>query len=211
MAPPQLDGFVAAVLDADMIGPNVMILGRRGVLLQIERAHGDFDRSSRSEYIAQEPIVLVARPSRRASDHAPQSFPEHGRHNVGSGRTGFKAAAIMRHVFSRLLTPPGASRASTFSSGRREPSGWIDWMQTWSAPASQCSWMRRWIALLAAPGDIGVDETVGAAARHLVVAESQAPPVIDVIVELQIRRQRLAGRRAGFFGVGFEQYPDLGA
>src|SRR3954447_2182598 len=47
MALPQLDGFVAAILDADVIGPDVMVLGWRGVLLQIERAHGDFDRSSR--------------------------------------------------------------------------------------------------------------------------------------------------------------------
>ena len=47
--------------------------------------------------------------------------------------------------------------------------------------------------------------------RHFVIAEAEPPPVVDVIVELQIRRQRLPGRRAGLLGVGFEQYPDFGA
>src|SRR5207302_11244684 len=41
----QLDGFLAAVLDADMVGPDVMVLDRRGLVLQVERLDRDLDRS----------------------------------------------------------------------------------------------------------------------------------------------------------------------
>src|SRR5918911_5539124 len=48
---------------------------------------------------------------------------------------------------------------------------------------------------LVAPGDIGVDEAVRAAIRQL-VAKAEPAPVVGVIVELQVRRQRLARGRA---------------
>src|SRR5436305_12467434 len=46
MAAPQLDGFGAAILDNHVIGPDVMVLVRRGVLVEIERPDRDFDRAS---------------------------------------------------------------------------------------------------------------------------------------------------------------------
>ena len=51
-------------------------------------------------------------------------------------------------VPSSSRTQPGASRANTFSSGLREPSGAIAWMQIWSAPASQCCCSRRRIGFI---------------------------------------------------------------
>src|SRR5437016_5847349 len=41
----QLHRLQAAVLDADMIGPDVTILGWRGLVLEVERLYRDFDRS----------------------------------------------------------------------------------------------------------------------------------------------------------------------
>src|SRR5262249_4531848 len=41
----QLDGFPAAVLDADVIGPDVMAFCRRGLVLEVKWLHGDGDRS----------------------------------------------------------------------------------------------------------------------------------------------------------------------
>jgi hypothetical protein len=41
----QLDGFLAAILDAHMVGPDIMVLDRRGLVLQIERLDRDLDRS----------------------------------------------------------------------------------------------------------------------------------------------------------------------
>src|ERR1700731_1833239 len=41
----QLDGFLAAVLDADMVCPDVMVLDRGGLVLQVERLDRDPDGS----------------------------------------------------------------------------------------------------------------------------------------------------------------------
>ncbi len=46
---------------------------------------------------------------------------------------------------------------------------------------------------LVAPGDIGVDEAVRAAAAEIVIAKAEAAPIVDVIVESQIGGERLSG------------------
>src|SRR5260221_8055972 len=45
MATPKLNGFAALVLDADLIRPHVVIFRRGGLVLEIERFDGDFDRT----------------------------------------------------------------------------------------------------------------------------------------------------------------------
>src|SRR4051795_5342660 len=92
-----------------------------------------------SEYMAQGPFLLVARfPGaipRPSGWPGLAAAPGHGRdrgsHNVGGGRDGFKAnvpcAPYVPPAYEWLAyAPPGASSPSTFSSGRRVPSGWID-------------------------------------------------------------------------------------
>src|SRR6476646_8329210 len=63
---------------------------------------------------------------------------------------------------------------------------------------------------LVTPGDIGVDKPIGAAIGKL-VGEADAAPIVGVIVELHIGRQRLAGGGARFRRVGFQQHPDFRA
>ncbi len=83
-------------------------------------------------------------------------------------------------------------------------------MQTWSAPASQCCWTR---ARIAPSSPHATRESI----KRLVPppARSSSPtlatPVVDVIFELQIARQRLAGGAVRPGWVGLEHHPDLGA
>src|SRR5260370_23799539 len=64
---------------------------------------------------------------------------------------------------------------------------------------------------LIAPGDIGVDKAVGAAAGEIIVAKAEPAPVVDVIVEPQVVGKRLAGEGTRLRRIAFEQHPDLGA
>src|SRR3979490_3266145 len=48
-----------------------------------------------------------------------------------------------------------------------------------------------------APGDVGIDETVGPAAGEVVVREPHAPPVVRIVLELDIGRQCRARGGAG--------------
>src|SRR5271163_1840887 len=58
---------------------------------------------------------------------------------------------------------------------------------------------------LVAPGDDRVDKSVGPAAGKVGLAKALTPPGIDVILELQVVRQRLARRAARCCRVGFVQ------
>src|ERR1051325_8432436 len=60
------------------------------------------------------------------------------------------------------------------------------------APAPPCPLRPPPYRRLVAPGDIGVDKPIGAAIGKL-VGEADAAPIVGVIVELHIGRQRLAG------------------
>ena len=63
---------------------------------------------------------------------------------------------------------------------------------------------------LAAPGDIGIDKAVGAAAGQIIVAETEPAPIVDVIVEPHVVGERLAAERAGLCRIGLQQHPHLG-
>src|SRR5213078_5232236 len=43
------------------------------------------------------------------------------------------------------------------------------------------------------PGDVGIDEAVGPAAGEVVVPEPEATPVVGIVLELDIGRERRAG------------------
>src|SRR5215472_11383938 len=124
----QLDRFLASVFDPDVVGPYVTVLGRRRAILEIERLHRDFDRSGSFRVHRQYPLF----PSRR------YRWPRRHESRPAQCRSGAR---------SRQARRVGASRSRTRSPiGSGEPCGVIGWMQTWSAPASQCCWMRLRIA-----------------------------------------------------------------
>src|SRR6266849_3650109 len=64
---------------------------------------------------------------------------------------------------------------------------------------------------LAAPGDVGVNKAVGAAAGEVIVAKAKPAPVVDVIVEPQVVGERLASKGARLCRVALQQHPHLGA
>ena len=61
-----------------------------------------------------------------------------------------------------------------------------------------------------APGDVGIDEAVGPAAGEVVVREPEAAPVVGVVLELDIGRERGACGGARLGRIGLEQHHDLG-
>src|SRR5271169_356207 len=63
---------------------------------------------------------------------------------------------------------------------------------------------------LVPPGDDRVNKAVGAAAGKVGLAKALAAPRIDVVLELQVVRQRLARGTARCRRDGFEQNPDFG-
>src|SRR3954469_4903317 len=106
-----------------------------------------------------------------------------GRHNVGGGRDRFKATALYAAVWAPglcatgcqqrqhlFVRPPGAVGVDRLDAD----------MVGAGVPVLLDALADR---LLGAPGDIGVDEAVGAAARQIVAAKAEPRPVIDVIVE----------------------------
>src|SRR5215469_18738774 len=64
---------------------------------------------------------------------------------------------------------------------------------------------------LVAPRHHRIDKAVGTAAGEVVVAEALPPPAVDIILELQIARESLAGGSTRLRLIGLEQHPDLGA
>src|SRR5215813_3890065 len=126
----ELDSFFPSVFDADVVGPNVMAFRRRGTLLEINWFHRDFDRSGGFRVHRLYPLF----PSRH--DRQPRLYDA-------------RPAQCRRSAESRQDGRAGAKRSSTRSAVMSgESGGLIGWMQTWSAPASQCCWIRARIAPL---------------------------------------------------------------
>src|SRR5437588_10509957 len=121
--------------------------------------------------------------------------------NVGCGAGGVKvrrlAAARRQHcqyLFVRPARAVGADRLDADMIGAGVPM-FLDALAD-----------RR----LVAPGDIGVDEAVRAAAAEIVIAKAESPPIVDVIIEPHIGGERLAGSGTRLAGIAFKQDPDLG-
>src|SRR3954452_5111896 len=103
MPPPQLHGFASGILDANVIGPDVMVVGRRGVLLEIERAHRNLDRSGGFRIHGWDPffsLLLPRRDPRAERRSGVAAASGRGRHNVGGGRDRFKATALYAAVWA---------------------------------------------------------------------------------------------------------------
>src|SRR6185503_15917748 len=59
------------------------------------------------------------------------------------------------------------------------------------------------------PGDVGIDESVGPAAGKVVVRESEATPVVGIVLELNVEREGRASGRSRLGWIGLEQHHDL--
>src|SRR6266436_8151961 len=189
----QLHRLQAAVLDADMVGPDVTSFGRRGLVLEVERLYADFDRSrdfrihrrcSSLSGSARSPAAPIRRSTRTMSAGYRKPSRSPRRRQELEGPIGDVFAGCIR-----------ADRLDTDVVGAGIP-------MLLDAGAD---------GALVAPRHQGIDKPVGTTAGEIGVAEALPAPVVDVVFELHLARKRLASGAARSSSVGFEHHPDLGA
>src|SRR3984893_4950940 len=189
----QLHGLGADIFDAHVIRPDVTVVVGRRILLEIEWPDRDFDRAGGFGI-----HVWRSSPSAAAARLRGERVSEECR-TRRRWRQGRRLAAAARpqqgqHLFVRPTRAVGADRLDADMVGAGVPM-FLDALTD-----------RR----LVAPGDIGVDEAIRAAAAEIVIAKAESAPIVDVIVEPHVRSERLAGGRTRLGRFAFEQNPDLG-
>src|SRR5437667_10536508 len=191
----QLHGLGADILDAHVIGPDVTVVVGRGMLLEIKGPDRDFDRAGGFGIHGLALFSWGRRgPPPCRAEGAPGECRTRRRWRQGRRLAAGARRQQRQHLLVGSPRAVGADRLDANMVGAGVPM-FLDALAD-----------RR----LAAPGDIGIDEAVRAAAAEIVIAKAETPPIVDVIIEPHIGGERLAGSGTRLAGIAFKQDPDLG-
>src|SRR6516225_819860 len=187
IAAAQLDCFSAAVLDADVVGPHVMVFDGRRLVLEVKRLDRHLYRSGGFRVHRRDPR-FPAGPAGSAI-LGPMSVAR---------RMPSRSARGCQQVENSLLDLAralGIYRLDADMAGAGVP-------MLLDAGADR---------VFVAPRRHRIEKALRTAAGEVVVTEAFAPPAVDVVFQLQIAGERLSRGAARSGRVGFEQDPDFRA
>src|ERR1700737_916912 len=171
---PQLHRLQAAVLDTDMIGPDVTTFGRRGLVLEVERLYADFDRSRDFRIHRRCSSLSASALSPAAPMRGSTCTMSAGRRKPS--RSPRRCQQRERPIGDEFAGSIRADRLDTDVVGAGVP------MLLDAGPDRA----------LAAPSPPALNKPVGTPAREIGVAKALPAPVVDVVFELHIAGKRLA-------------------